>query len=231
MPVRRRPARIPLHRRARPRRRPVGGGAARRRRHPRRPGHLLLSRRAGLASYFRSTIAHNTVELGGRNQSSEGGPFLWVASRGGPGSGSHRRAGQSRSGPPNTTATPVSIRLCGIAARSGLTGRRACIDIVDEFEGGSHDLRLAFHCGPEVEAELDEARADLRWPSAPVPGAARFELPRQLRWSLYRGETDPIMGWYAYGLGRRTPAFTLIGRGRSAPGDPLRTRLAFLAEG
>ena len=29
-------------------------------------------------SYFRSTIAHNTVELGGRNQSSEGGPFMWV---------------------------------------------------------------------------------------------------------------------------------------------------------
>ena len=29
-------------------------------------------------SYFRSTIAHNTVEIGGRNQSIEGGPFLWV---------------------------------------------------------------------------------------------------------------------------------------------------------
>ena len=29
-------------------------------------------------SYFRSTIAHNTVELDGQNQSSEGGPFLWL---------------------------------------------------------------------------------------------------------------------------------------------------------
>ena len=29
-------------------------------------------------SYFRSTIAHNTLEIDGRNQSVEGGPFLWL---------------------------------------------------------------------------------------------------------------------------------------------------------
>ena len=29
-------------------------------------------------AYFRSTIAHNTVELGGRSQSGVGGPFLWL---------------------------------------------------------------------------------------------------------------------------------------------------------
>ena len=28
-------------------------------------------------SYFRSTLAHNTVEVGGNDQSSSGGPFLW----------------------------------------------------------------------------------------------------------------------------------------------------------
>ena len=49
VPVRRWAARLPVHRGPRPRRRPLGGGAARRRRHPRRPGHLLLPRRAGLA--------------------------------------------------------------------------------------------------------------------------------------------------------------------------------------
>ena len=92
-----------------------------------------------------------------------------------------------------------------------------------------HDLRLAFHCGPDIEAELDKACAVLRWSSGPAPGGARLELPDQLRWSLHKGETDPILGWYAYGLGRRTPAFTLIGRGRFTPDDPLRTRLAFLA--
>ena len=30
------------------------------------------------------------------------------------------------------------------------------IDIIDEIEGGSHDIRLAFHLGPEVQVELEE---------------------------------------------------------------------------
>ena len=50
VPVRRRSPRLPVHRGPRPRRRPLVGGAARRRRHPRRPGHLLLPRRAGVAA-------------------------------------------------------------------------------------------------------------------------------------------------------------------------------------
>ena len=61
-----------------------------------------------------------------------------------------------------------------------------------------------------------------------MPGAARLELPNELQWSLHRGETDPILGWYSGGLGRRVPAVTLLGRGRSAPDEPLATRLEFL---
>jgi hypothetical protein len=53
-------------------------------------------------------------------------------------------------------------------------------------------------------------------------------LPRQLQWSLHRGETDPILGWYSRGLGRLTPAFTLIGCSRSAPHATFATRIYFL---
>ena len=102
------------------------------------------------------------------------------------------------------------------------------IRIVDEIGGGAHDVRVAYHLGPDVRAELDGDRAVLRWPGVPTPGEAWLELPFQLRWTLHRGETDPILGWYSPGLGRRVPAFTLIGRGRSAPGAPLTTRLEFL---
>jgi hypothetical protein len=101
---------------------------------------------------------------------------------------------------------------------------KRCIEIEDEISGDGHDVRLAFHCGPEVEAELDEALAVLRWPTA---GLGRLELPPQLRWSLHRGETDPILGWYAPGLGQRVPAFTLVGCGHSGAGELLRTRLTF----
>jgi hypothetical protein len=90
---------------------------------------------------------------------------------------------------------------------------------------------MAFHLGPDIQAELRDARAVLRWPGASTPGAARLELPPQLRWSLHRGETDPILGWYSRGLGERTPAFTLLGRGSCAPGAPFITRLEFLDVG
>ena len=104
-------------------------------------------------------------------------------------------------------------------------------DIVDEIDCGDHDLRLAFHLGPFVEADLDGHKATLRWPDAPEPGAARLELPDCLHWTLHRGETEPIMGWYSDGLGRRTPAVTLVGSGRTVPEMPLCTRLEFIEAG
>ena len=64
-------------------------------------------------------------------------------------------------------------------------------------------------------------------PASSAAGAARLELPPGLQWSLHRGETDPILGWYSPGLGRRVPAYTLLGRGTSASGVALTTRLLF----
>ena len=181
-------------------------------------------------AYFRSTIAHNTVELDGRSQSSDGGAFLWLR---------------------HANSTEIDVQDIGdaaewIAEHDGYlslqppTRHRRCvrldraariIDIVDEISGGSHDLRLAFHFGPDIDVELGSACALLRWPNTGSPGMACLDLPQPLRWSLHRGETDPILGWYSSGLGRRTPAFTLIGSGRSAPDELLSTRLEFLDGG
>ena len=61
-----------------------------------------------------------------------------------------------------------------------------------------------------------------------TPAAARLELPPRLLWTLHRGETKPVLGWYAPGLGRRVPTFSLLGTGRSVPGAPFATRLVFL---
>jgi hypothetical protein len=199
------------------------------------PGTYCYHGERAWRSYFRSTIAHNTAELDGRSQSSEGGPFMWVR---------HARTreieviddgdiarwtaehdGYSSLDPPAWHRRSV---LLDRASRS--------IDIVDQIEGGPHDLRLAFHLGPKVEADLSGCGAALRWPAAAAPGAApaaaapgvaRLELPTGLDWTLHRGETDPILGWYSGGLGQRIPAISLIGCGRSAPGVPMTTRLEF----
>jgi hypothetical protein len=193
------------------------------------PGTYCYHGEPAWRSYFRSTIAHNTVELGGRSQSADGGPFLWLR---------------------HANARELGVQDIGDAAEwtaehDGYRGlhpsaqhRRTVwldrisrsLDIVDEIGGGPHDVCLAFHLGPEVQAEMDGECAFLQWPHASTPGAARLELP-PLRWSMHRGETNPILGWYSAGLGRRVPAVTLLGRGRSAPDEPLITRLEFLDVG
>jgi hypothetical protein len=190
------------------------------------PGTYCYHGEPAWRSYFRSTIAHNTVELGGRNQSTDGGAFLWLQ--------------QAR-------ATEIEVGDDGIAARwtaeqdgylalSPPARHRRCvrldraarsIDITDEISGSGHDVCLAFHFGPDVHAELRESGAMLSWDAAAEPGTARMELPAELNWNLHRGEPDPILGWYSAGLGRRIPVFTLLGRGQSVAGKPLTTRLIF----
>jgi Heparinase II/III-like protein/Heparinase II/III N-terminus len=188
------------------------------------PGTYCYHGEPAWRSYFRSTIAHNTIELSGRDQSGDGGPFLWLR---------HANSREIEVTDDRDIASwtaehdgylslqpPVRHRR---SVRLDRTARR--VDIVDEIDGGRHDLRLAFHLGPDVQAELTGSDAFLSWPGASEPGAARLELPRQLWWRLHRGETDPILGWYSRGMGRLTPAFTLIGRGRSAPHAAFATRI------
>ncbi len=179
-------------------------------------------------SYFRSTIAHNTVEVDGRSQSAEGGPFLWLR---------HANATEidvtdigdaaewiAEHDGYLSLASPARHRRCVRLDRASRT-----IDIVDVIDGGSNDVRLAFHFGPEVEAEYDgEHSVLLRWPNAVTPGGAWLSLPKPLQWTLHRGETDPILGWYSCGLGQRVPSVTLVGCGRAEPGPPFATRLEFL---
>jgi len=191
------------------------------------PGTYCYHGEPAWRSYFRSTIAHNTAELAGRSQSRERGPFMW---------GHHARSREIEVIDDGDIARwtaehdgYASLDQPAVHRRSVLLDRASrSVDIIDEIEGGGHDLRLAFHLGPEVQAGLDGSCASLHWPGVPAPGAARLELPSALRWSLHRGETDPILGWYSPGLGRRVPAVTLIGCGHCVSGAPLATRLEFL---
>ena len=201
------------------------------------PGTYCYHGEPAWRSYFRSTIAHNTVEIAGQNQSKEGGPFLWlrhahsreteVADDGSVASWSAEHDGYLSLNPPARHRR--SVRLDRVSR---------AMDIIDEIQGGDHEVRLAFHFGPAVHAELRDSSVVLSWPApaAPAgpssrPGAAWLELPPELQWSLHRGETDPILGWYSHGLGRRVPAFTVLGRGLAASARPLATRLVFLELG
>jgi hypothetical protein len=176
-------------------------------------------------TYFRSTIGHNTVEIGGRDQSQQSGPFMW--------------AGQARTTqiecPEPQTAWAAEHDGYLAALRPPAGHRRTVsldqegrgIEITDVIDGAGHEVRLAFHLGPDVTAELAGDRVALTWPARSGTASARLDLPRELSWRLHRGETVPILGWYSPGLGQRTPAVTLVGSGQCTRDSPLMTRLKF----
>ncbi|MFE6774555.1 alginate lyase family protein [Streptomyces sp. NPDC057702] len=162
--------------------------------------------------YFRSTLGHNTLSLDGLDQSVSGGPFLWT------------RQARSRVLVADTSgaATGGTSRWC--AEHDGYQGcvhrRRVELDsssgelrVLDEVSGPPRAARLAFHLGPTVTARLEGHRAVLGWTRDGVDRSAVLDLPAQLSWRAHRGESDPPLGWYSAGFGRKEPATTLVGTG------------------
>ena len=189
------------------------------------PGTYCYHGEPAWRSYFRSTIAHNTAEIGGRSQSVEGGPFLWVR---------HARTREIEVPRQELNWTAEHDGYSSLSPEAWhrrsvrLDPRERWLEITDVIDGGTHEVRLAFHLGPLVRVSLDGARAELSWPEAPVPGEAWLELPAGLEWRAYRGSSDPILGWYSEGLGRKTPSVTLVGSGRCRRDAALISRLQFI---
>jgi Heparinase II/III-like protein len=186
--------------------------------------------------YFQSTIGHNTVELDGRWQSDRGGAFLWLR---------HARGRELSFTDDGTVASWTAdhdgyqvLKPAAVHRRTVRLDREArSVEITDEVdasgaEGSDAGLRLAFHLGPAVQVALADGVAELTWPDGDEAGGAactgRLELPAGLTWSLHRGETEPILGWYSSGLGHKIPAWTLLGTAGAARGHNLITRLNFV---
>jgi hypothetical protein len=181
--------------------------------------------------YFQSTIGHNTVEVGGQWQSTRGGAFLWLRHAVGE---EISVAGLDAGDVATWTASHDGyggLRPSASHRRSVRLDRPSrAIEVTDEVSGG-HAVRVAYHLGPDVRAELDGASAELSWTGPAGGGAATLRLPGQLRWSLHTGETEPILGWYSAGLGHRVPSFTLLGEGPCPAGTRLITLLKFRESG
>ena len=85
--------------------------------------------------------------------------------------------------------------------------------MVDEVRGPRRDVRLAFHLGPAITADLagNRARAHLDpGRRGPLRGA---RPARAAVLAAHRGESDPPLGWYSAGFGRKEPSTTLVGTG------------------
>lgn len=177
--------------------------------------------------YFRSTLGHNTLQLDGGDQSVSGGPFLWTR---------HARSrvlaadtsGTSDGGTARWCAEHEGYRRSVHRRRVELTAASRELKVVDEVRGQENRaVRLAFHLGPAVTADLVGDRASLTWTRDGEARSAVLDLPGQLNWRAHRGESDPPLGWYSPGFGRKEVSTTLVGTGLADGAEGFTTVLRF----
>ncbi|MFE3165071.1 alginate lyase family protein [Streptomyces sp. NPDC059224] len=179
------------------------------------PGTFCYHGQPAWRQYFRSTLGHNTLRLDGADQSVSGGPFLWTR---------HARTRVLTADPSGDGVARWSAEHDGYQGsvhrrRVELTAASRELTVVDEVRGPRRAVELAFHLGPAIAADLVGNRAVLTWIRDGEGRSAVLDLPRELSWRAHRGETDPPLGWYSAGFGRKEPTTTLIGTGTGTTAD------------
>ncbi len=153
------------------------------------PGTYCYGDGAGWREYFRSTVAHNTVELHGRNQALQGGPFLWLTR---PGTRLLRHDGIDGGDIAAVEASHDGYAAEGAVHRRTLVldRRSRILDVIDTVEAAAGTLvpiRLAFNLHPDVACDLRAGHAELSW-RGKEGGRQRavLTLPQSLHWEPQR---------------------------------------------
>ena len=156
-----------------------------------------------MRNYFRSTIAHNTVEIGNRDQATILGPFLWKKS--------YETRLKYHSQEPILS---VEASHNGYLKNYGVIHTRSVkwlgpssINVMDTFSGGSEiPLRGAFHLGScqtvrlqdnVIEADFNKFRFSI-------------EFTTDISVNVYYGSTDPPLGWRSTIYGDWEPIYSII---------------------
>ena len=177
------------------------------------PGTFTYHSQPEWRSYFRSTVAHNTVTVDGRSQSQMLGPFVWG----------------KRARPRVEDVTLESYFDLVTASHDGYLGLRdpvrhrrvvvfvkpGTLIVVDVLSGkGWHEYEQNFHLGGPAELLKDAGCVAVSTGEdgaetllfSPAVGAGTA--------ALVEGETEPIRGWNSPRFWEKTPAPCLSVRGR-----------------
>ncbi len=185
------------------------------------PGTYAYHSKRQWRDYFRSTLAHNTMTLAGKNQSDIGGPFLWLRHAHATLDYAHGKANGQHDG----------YHHLGISHQRQvyIDQQAMALHIEDEVTGAEEQLvQFCFHLHPEVTMVADDDNSWLlRRQNTSGAVILRFQVNNGcFRQKLYRGNLEPLAGWYSSSLGKKEPTNTFVisvDRGQS----PVRTSFIF----
>lgn len=172
------------------------------------PGTFAYNGAPEWREYFRSTQAHNTVEIDGRNQAESGGTFRWNT-RWSAKAGFHAERDGIRY---------IEGEHDGyLALAEGVIHRRRLLHVsgeywlvADDFRGaGLHTFKFSFHPGPDVESggiENSSRGFLIREQEGFLLG---FVGSGEVNTECLTGSTAPIGGWTSAGYGAKRPVTSI----------------------
>jgi len=185
------------------------------------PGTYAYHTQERWRQYFRGTSAHNTVRVDGRDQSEQGGNFMWLAkARAGCGlwlSSAEKDSFEGWHDGYMKLDDPVKHRRL-----LELDKATRCMVIEDSLEmAEAHEVELYFHCAEQCRVDAVAGGYLIERDGI----ALRLVLPAGGTAEIYRGSLLPVLGWASRGFDRRQPASTIVWRAKLCAPALLRTTL------
>ena len=185
------------------------------------PGTYAYHTQERWRQYFRGTSAHNTLRLDGRDQSEQGGNFLWLKkARAGCGlwlSSAEKDSFEGWHDGYLRLEDPVKHRRLIELDKSA---RRLLIEDTLEM-AEEHEVELFFHCAEDCR--VDAATEGVLIERDGI--SLRLLLPAGGAAEIYRGSLSPLLGWVSRGFDRRQPTSTIAWRAKLAAPALLRTTI------
>ena len=159
--------------------------------------------------YFRSTAAHNTIAVDGRDQSEMLGLFLW----------GRRAKARCMSWEPTDVGGKIVGEHDGYAHMEDPVFHRRTLELDggdrnlivrdDIIAGAKHEIEIFFHF---AEHCLVNPTDENRYLVDVGLGTVTIEFDRSLLVESFNGSENPICGWVSRGYHRKEPGTTLVGR-------------------
>jgi hypothetical protein len=172
------------------------------------PGTYLYHSGAGWRDWFRGTAAHNTLTIGGVNQSRIAGPFNW----------SKKAKATLETSEPGETWRLVASHDgyeadFGVRHRRSITGQHGRILIHDQLigQGSPREAAIAFQFAPGLEIEIENAGCRVN-DNGKTVATLRFSPAGSLA-ILSGKEPRAGGGWVAPAFGTKAPASRLVWSG------------------
>lgn len=172
--------------------------------------------------FFRSTAAHNTIVVDGKDQSEMQGAFLW-----GRKAEARLLAWKTAASQDHAVAQHNGYAQIGVIHQRDVRfDKPNQLVVTDTLRGdGTHNVALYWHLAPHALVEQMDEKVVVRVEAAVLTVA--FELPDASVLDIIQGATRPIQGWASPHYGKKVPAPVLAISGLLRLPAVLKTRLTW----